>query len=270
MKYISIHSVPRSGSTWLGSIFDSSPNTSYRFQPLFSHQFKSFLTPLSSQPVIDSFFEKIHKTNDDFILQKNGKDQGLVPDFEKEQLTHVVYKEVRYHHILKNLIETSSEIKVIGLVRNPFATVNSWLKAPKEFRNDFGWKANEEWRYAPLKNLEKPEEFNGYEKWKEVTFLFLKLKEQFPSRFYLLNYDQLNQNTESVVTQLFDFCNLPFTSQTKQFLTESTSRKSVGAYSVFKKKRVDTSWESELPIFIQEEIKSDPDFKELNKLFTWI
>jgi hypothetical protein len=270
MNNIAIHSVPRSGSTWLGSIFDSSPSTSYRFQPLFSHQFKDFLTPLSSEQAIDSFFDKIHKTNDDFILQKNGKKQGLVPDFEKKEITHVVYKEVRYHNILENLLETSSEIKVIGLIRNPFATVNSWLRAPKEFRNDFGWKADEEWRYAPLKNLKKPEEFNGYEKWKEVTFLCLKLKEKFPSRFYLLNYDRLNQNTESVIMELFDFCDLPFTSQTKQFLIESTSRKSVGEYSVFKKKGEDTSWESELPIYIQKEIKSDPEFIELNKHFIWI
>ena len=41
---VAIHGVPRSGTTWLGSIFDSSPNVIYRNQPLFSYAFKSYLS----------------------------------------------------------------------------------------------------------------------------------------------------------------------------------------------------------------------------------
>lgn len=43
---------------------------------------------------------QINKSNDDFILQKEGKKIGHIPNFNKENITHIVYKEARYHHIL--------------------------------------------------------------------------------------------------------------------------------------------------------------------------
>jgi hypothetical protein len=172
MKKVAIHSVPRSGSTWLGSIFDSHPNVAYRYQPLFSYTHKGVLTPNSSKKEIDTFFQDILYTTDDFVLQKAAIEAGKIPSFFKESPTHIVYKEVRYHHILSNLLEQDNEIIVIGLIRNPFAVIHSWLNAPKEFRKDLGWKEMEEWQFAPKKNLNKPEEFNGFEKWKEVRDLF--------------------------------------------------------------------------------------------------
>lgn len=45
--------------------------------------------------------------------------------FEKNEITHIVYKEVRYHHIIKNLLLKDSSIKIIGIIRNPLATINS-------------------------------------------------------------------------------------------------------------------------------------------------
>ena len=270
MINISIHSVPRSGSTWLGSIFDSSPNTSYRFQPLFSYTHKGYLTPYSDNQDIDSFFKSIYKTKDDFVLQKKAKIEGLVPEFAKEKITHIVYKEVRYHNILKNLLDESKQVKVIGLIRNPFSVLTSWLKAPKEFRKDLNWSITDEWKGAPSKNLNKPEEFYGYEKWKEVCFLFLNLKENYPDRFYLLNYEDLLKNKELITKQLFDFCSLKYTIQTNEFLNTSSSIQSEGTYSVYKRKTDDLEWKDVLPDFIKKTIKTDPDFVKLNKLFQWI
>ena len=43
MKRIAIHSAPRSGSSWLGQILNSSPKVCFRFQPLFSYAFKDYL-----------------------------------------------------------------------------------------------------------------------------------------------------------------------------------------------------------------------------------
>ena len=37
MKNVAIFGVPRSGTSWLGQIFNSSPMVAYRFQPLFSY-----------------------------------------------------------------------------------------------------------------------------------------------------------------------------------------------------------------------------------------
>ena len=269
MKKISLHSVPRSGSTWLGSILDSSPNVAYRFQPLFSFGHKSQLHPESNLKEIEHFFNDIYKTKDEFVLQKDSYKKDLIPKFEKDEVTHICYKEVRYNHIIQNLLEQSRELKVIGIVRSPFSVVNSWLKAPKEFKKELGWKIEEEWKSAPKKNNHKPEEFNGYNKWKEVCFIFLKLKEKYPKQFCLVNYDDLIKSTKSEVKRIFEFCRLDFTEQTESFIKQSTAISNKDAYSVFKQKKDDLAWKSQLPGFIEEEIKNDPEFLQLNKTFQW-
>jgi len=58
MKKIALHSVPRSGSSWIGQILNSSPKVNYKFQPLFSYAFKGYLDENSSRERIDEFFEK--------------------------------------------------------------------------------------------------------------------------------------------------------------------------------------------------------------------
>ncbi|NIK91374.1 sulfotransferase [Mangrovimonas sp. CR14] len=257
MKKIAIHSVPRSGSSWLGSILDSSPYVAYRFQPLFSFGHKGQLTPESTTSDIDNFFVDILHTNDKFVLQKEGVAKDIDLKFKKQEITHIVYKEVRYHHILKNLLEKDKEVKVIGLIRNPMAVINSWLKAPKEFRREKNWKELEEWRYANLKNLNKVEEFNGYEKWKEVAELFLSLNAKYPNRFLLVHYSDLLKNEKQMVKEIFDFCELNMEAQTYDFIKDSRLQNNEDAYSVFKTKRSDSKWQKELNPLILNEIKND-------------
>ncbi|MFM9824803.1 sulfotransferase domain-containing protein [Flavobacterium sp.] len=271
MKRIAIHSVPRSGSTWLGEIFNSNPDVIYKYQPLFSYAFKDRLTTKSSVKEIIEFYKEIGESNDDFLNQIEARKKGKMTFFKKKDyIKSIVYKEVRYHHIIENLLINDSEIKVIGLVRNPLAVINSWLNAPKEFKKDLGWDLQEEWRYASKKNQNKPEEFNGYEKWKEVTKLFLDLKQRYPNQFCMVNYDDLLQNTEKEVVNLFEFCGLVINAQTKSFLTESKKINHSDAYSIFKSKRTDNIWRESLPKFIIDEIFNDSDFIELNKLFSWV
>ena len=133
-----------------------------------------------------------------------------------------------------------------------------------------GWKVEEEWRFAPKKNLNKPQEYNGYEKWKETAFLFVELERKFPDQFYLLSYKSLLTRKKSVVSDLFDFCDLKMTSETLDFLKSSSQKNDLDAYSVFKKKDNDDGWKDELPNFIIEEIMGDKEFQELNKIFRWI
>lgn len=236
MRKIAIHSVPRSGSSWLGAILDSSEDVVYKFQPLFSYAFKSAISDVSSEEEIALFFEKLFTTKDDFLDQIEKKDRGIVPTFNKTDPRIIVYKEVRYHYILENLLEKDPNTFVIGLIRNPFSVLNSWYNAPREFRKDLGWNFEEEWRFAPQKNLNKREEYNGYEKWKEVAQLFNSLKIKFPSTFYLLRYEDLLLNTQGEVRKMFEFLDLDFGDQTKEFLSNSMQRKDNDPYSVYKVK----------------------------------
>lgn len=257
MKRIAIHSVPRSGSTWMGSIFDSHPNVVYKFQPLFSYPFKGYLTPTSEKKDIDSFFEKISKTEDPFIDQKEAKKKGKIPSFEKKTTNTIVYKEVRYHNILDNLLQKDKTIMVIGLIRNPLSTLFSWINAPSEFRKEKGWKIDEEWRFAPKKNRNKPEEFNGYQKWKEVALLFHILKEKFPDQFHIVNYHDLLHNTEETIRNIFSLVGLNFSNQTCKFIKSSKSHTNNDAYSVYKKKKGDEAWQGKLNPEIIQFIKQD-------------
>lgn len=266
MQRVAIHSVPRSGSTWLGELFNSNPDVIYKYQPLFSYAFKSKLTPSSSKNDIIQFFKAIAVKEDDFLDQKEARKNGKMPVFEKaNNYTTIVYKEVRYHHILENLLKQDSEIKIIGLIRNPFAVIHSWLNAPKEFRKDLGWNELEEWRFAPKKNLNKPEEFNGFEKWKEVASLFLRLEKEFPNQLKIVYYNDLLNKTENTIIELFQFCNLSFTEDTKNFITESQIKENQDAYSVYKTKLNDDEWKDSLNPIIFKEIEKELMNTELEK-----
>lgn len=258
MRRVAIHSVPRSGSTWLGAIFDSHPDVIYKYQPLFSYRFKDRISPKSSAKEIQQFFKELADVNDDFLDQVPAKKEKIVPKFGKDEKPGmIIYKEVRYHHVLENLLEKDPGIKVIGLIRNPLATLYSWLKAPKEFRADKGWKESEEWRFAEKKNLNRPEEFNGYEKWKEVANLFEKLNNRFPDRFYLLKYCELLKQTENTTITLFDFTGLSITDQTVSFIRNSRKKEVNNAYGVYRKKRRDDQWRGNLSFEIVQYIIDD-------------
>ncbi len=257
MKRIGIHSVPRSGSTWLGTIFDSHPQVIYKYQPLFSYKLKGFLTEDSSQEKIREFFKILETAEDDFMDQEEEKKRGIIPSFEKrEEAEAVVYKEVRYHHILKNMLSKDHQIKVVGLVRNPLSTLHSWYNAPKEF-NKKEWKFGEEWRKAPKKNKGKPEEFYGYEKWKEVALLFEELTSAFPDQFLLVRYDHLLENPISKTAEIFDFTGLEIEEQTKNFISNSRNRSMKDAYSVYRTKKTDDAWKGNINSEVVQYIHKD-------------
>lgn len=265
LKRIAIHSAPRSGSTWLGSIFDSHPEVLYKLQPLFSYALKDRLSPHSNLFEINEFFEDLVHSEDDFMDQVDAKKRGIIPSFNKSDFQFIVYKEVRYHHILRNLLEQDDSLKVVGIIRNPLSVIDSWLKAPKEFRADLGWKVDEEWRFARKKNLSKPEEFNGYEKWKEVALIFLELKAHFPDRFYLIQYSNLIANTHQQIEEVFKFCDLDFSKSTRSFIQNSTSKSVDDAYGVYRNKQIDSKWQNSLSHDIVSYIEQDLAGTDLEK-----
>ena len=257
-KKIAIHSVPRSGSSWLGEIFNSAPTTSFKFQPLFSYAFKGRLSPQSTKNDIEKFFEDISSSNDSFLNQEEKRMSQDYPRFKKSTtFDQIVYKEVRYHHILENMLSAQSDILLIGLIRNPLSVISSWLHAPKEFKKELGWVELEEWQYADKKNMGKPEEFNGYEKWKEVALLLHKLSTKYPDRVRLVNYDNLLWHTELEVDNIFNFCGMPISQQTHDFIQYSRNTKNSDPYSVFRSNQTDDNWKSRLDSKIVNHIIKD-------------
>lgn len=256
LQIIAIQSVPRSGSSWLGQIFKSSPQVAFRFQPLFAYAFKGRLGPQSERAECIRFFEDLLHTKDDFILQRDSRIHVDYPSFaEPEEATLLVMKEVRYHNILRNLMHQVPELKVVGLVRHPCAVIDSWIHAPREF--DPEWSVEEQWRTGALKNEGRPEEFFGFDKWKEVALLFLELSSAYPDRLKVLRYADLNADPVSVVRDLFAFCGTEFSPEVERFIQESRSKEGNDANSIYRKARPDDAWKKRLPKTIADAIHDE-------------
>ena len=253
MNYVCIQGVPRSGTSWLGQIFKSAPSVAFRFQPLFSYAFKDRLGPDSSKVEIIAFFEDILQTDDRFVLQQDDAIHVDYPTFSDQgEVTHLVMKEVRYNHILKNLIRVIPDLKVIGLVRDPRAVMDSWINAPREFKPE--WNVQEQWRSGDLKNQGRVEEFFGFNKWKEVAQLFIDLEKEDPEQCKVVRYADLNSDPLGTVRELFDFCDLTLTERTISFIEESRSKEGKDANSIYRKTRPDTAWQERLPVNIADAI----------------
>ena len=233
MQKIAIHSAPRSGSTWLGEILNSSTNVKYCFQPLFSYQFKDYLDEGSIREKVDKFFFMLSDTDDEYICQKSQRKVGTLPYFHKSELpTHLIYKEVRYHHIIENLLRVDKDLKLIFLVRNPIEVMNSWINAPKEF--DANWDVDEQLVFAELKNIGRKENFFGLDAWVQTTKLFERLAKSYSNRVVLINYSNLQSDHMQTVKNIFKFCDLELTHSTYSFLSESLEKKVSDNYSVFR------------------------------------
>ena len=230
---VAIHSVPRSGSTWLGEIFNSHGDVKYCFQPLFSYKLKGFLTENSSCDDIDDFYNLLSETEDDFINQKIERKSKNLPIFKKSLIpSHIVYKEVRYHYILDNMLRKHRDLKLILLVRDPVMVMNSWINAPKEF--DSTWSVSEQILSAAAKNMEAKENFYGLNAWIKTTKKFEYLAKKHPSKVYLLNYEHLKKDPMAKTKEIFNFCNLDLQDSTINFIKQSQVENVEDPYSVFR------------------------------------
>jgi hypothetical protein len=230
----------------------------YRYQPLFSYAFKDALTPNSTGAEIAAFFDSIAASDDDFMLQTAQRSAGHMPNFQKGAPTHVAYKEVRYHHLPEIVLQRTSDVKFIFLIRDPRAVISSWIKAKREFRLDLGWDVHAEWRDAQSKNLDRPEEYYGFNKWKESASAFLDLAARYPNRVHLVRYSDLLAKPTKITRSLFSFCDLKFGEQSRDFVAGRLSGATDSDYSVFRAPRmVDDGWRHSLPVSIREAIEND-------------
>lgn len=225
----------------------------YRFQPIFSYAFKDAVNEKSTKKEYQEFFEGIYNSNDDFLCQTERKEKGVYPNFENkvEYPSVLAFKMVRYHHLVPYMLEYFDNLKNIGIIRHPCGVINSWLSHPNEFPDDADPK--EEWRNGECRNKGHPEEYWGFEAWKEVTEMYMELEEKHPERFIIMRYNHLVENPFEKSRNLFDFLNLKFTQQTRDFLKKSHEKHDENPYSVFRDKKVKDKWKWEL----DEEIKNE-------------
>ncbi|MFW6046522.1 MAG: sulfotransferase family protein [Candidatus Woesearchaeota archaeon] len=267
-KIVSIHGAPRSGTTWLGQIIDSSPEIRYKYQPLFSESFKDAINVGSTKKEMLETLENIYLKEDEFLDREKQKKTGIHKRFpqKKEQPPYLAIKHVRYHYLIPHFLNTLENIKVIGIVRHPCGVLNSWRKAPREFLPEHNFYDN--WRFAQDRSHFRPEEYYGFHRWIELTKMFLEMQKNFPEKFKLLRYENLVKFPAEETQKIFYFCSLPYPQQTEEFLNESTSLFDEDTYSVYKGGKKLDDWKEELNYEIIKTVYrelEDTEFKDFLK-----
>jgi hypothetical protein len=217
-----IHGAPRSGTTWLGELFNSHEHVAYRYQPFFSYAFRGRINECSTAGEMRRSFDDLLLTDDEFVCQTgSARLAKSSPQFAKGAPTHLVYKEVRFHDLIKPIIAALPDAKYIGIVRDPLSVLESWLGAPREFKPE--WSIRTEWRWAPLKNAGLAENWFGYERWKQLAGLYLELAARDRERFRIVRYEEIVAAPVPTVESLFRFCGLQMGEQTVRFIADSTT-----------------------------------------------
>lgn len=261
MKNVALFGVPRSGTSWLGQIFNSSEYVAYRYQPIFAYSFPLTIGKDSNEEDINNFHLELLKTEDPFVCQKKNISGNKTPEFNKREMTHLVWKEIRHLEIMDHLI-ANSDTQIIGIVRHPCGVIKSWMRAPKEF--DDSWDIMEEWRFAKKKNNTK-HDYYGFEKWIEASEQMLNLYDKFPSRLTLVTYEDLLNATVVETKKLLEFCDLPFSNQVENFINESTSKSSDDPYDVYRNNKRSDEWKDVLPHALVKRIIRDKRVKNILK-----
>jgi hypothetical protein len=261
-KVLYIGGVARSGTSWVGQILNSSPYTRFRFQPLFSYEFREKINEDSKSEEYQNFYKDLYNVDTDFLTQKDKVLKGVYPQFNKTDEKILVFKENRFQSFIEPMLRKSSNLIFIGVIRNPCATLYSWTQNEKEFPQ--GSDIMKEWRFANCKNKGN-EDYFGYFKWKEVANLYLDLEQKYSDRVHIIHYDKLIQNTEEFIIELFENLQIPFTKQTKEFITKSQNGSDNNYYSVFKDQTDKQKWKTAFSKYIIDEITADLEGTRLEK-----
>ena len=237
-----ISGMPRSGTTWLSQIFASCPDVRLKICPLFSYEFKNILDESSSAQQWKKLFADVYQTNSDFLDQEYLRKQGLVPSFSEnnQHPGNLIIKSNRFHNLVPHILKLNSEIRFIHIVRHPCAIIYSWLSNPLEFPENADPKM--EWRSGQCRK-NGPGEFWGFNDWMQVTRQALHLNEQYPNRHRIIRYEDLARNPREQTQELFEYFQLPYGKQTRDFLELSHSRHDIHKRSVFKNPSKRDRWQ---------------------------
>jgi len=260
---ITVIGMPRSGTSWLGQILDSSPRVAFRLSPLFSYALKNSVDESSSKADYEQMLMRAYlANNNEFMNQFDRRKAGHYPVFKEKfaDPDFLVIKDTRYHNLITRMLELLDNLKMLAIVRHPCGAIHSWLTNPGEF--PAGADPMTEWRTGACRKT-GPEEFWGFEDWKKVTRLHMALEDSFPERFRIVQYEDLVRQPVQQTQAMFEFVELEYTKQTGDFLIASQQIDDPDPYAVFKKPGTKDRWRDDLAPEIQNEIIKEIQNTEL-------
>jgi hypothetical protein len=255
-RLIVITGMPRSGTSWIGQIFDSCPSVRYRLSPLFSYEFKNYIREDSTRQDWEYVLRGAYRSTNEFMDQTYRRRAGEYPAFTlKDSDPEVlVVKFNRFQNLIERMLDLLPEVRMLAIARNPCGAIHSWLKAPKEFPPDAD--PMQHWRSGAVKKVGYGDYF-GFDDWKWVTRLHVRLARTMPERFRLERYEDVVRDPARKIREIFGFFGLPFSEQTLEFIQLSQQRPVAGDYSVYKDPTVADRWRDELQGEIRETILSE-------------
>jgi hypothetical protein len=259
--------MPRSGTSWLSQILDSSPEVRFRLSPLFSYAFKNAVDESSSAAEWERLFGDVYASDDRFMDQTDRREAGHYPTFpvKSPEPGLLVLKMTRYHHLLRAALRCSPQLRMVAIVRHPCGAIHSWLTTPAEFPATAD--PLEEWRSGNCRKT-APEEFWGFEDWKRITRLHVQLESEFPERFRIVSYERLVQSAVQETADLFGFLDLEVGEQTRSFLHTSQTRRVAHSHAVFKDPSVRHRWRTELDPAIARKILAETEGADLARFLS--
>ncbi|MEM9489575.1 MAG: sulfotransferase [Myxococcota bacterium] len=251
-----ITGMPRSGTSWIGQIVDSSPQVRYRMSPLFSYEFKNYVREGARREDWEHVLRGSYGSDNEFMNQSYRRDAGEYPTFARKEVEPelLVVKFNRFQNLIEEMLDLLPEVKMVAVVRHPCGTIHSWLTAPKEFPPDAD--PMEHWRSGACKKTGYGDNF-GFDDWKWVTRLHVRLAAQRPQQFRLIRYEPFVRDPIAHSRDLLAFFDLTYSDQTADFLARSQRDIVPGDYSVFKPPSVADRWRDELQPAIRDAIVAD-------------
>lgn len=244
-RIVWVGGMPRSGTNWMSQILASHPDFRLKLCPLFSYAFKDACDASSSAEEWRALFRAVYDTNDEYLDQDYLRRDGHVPAFGERKSSPgiLAIKSTRYHHLTSRLLELLPELKFVALVRNPAASIQSWLSNPLEFPE--GADPETEWRTGACRKT-GPAEFWGFDDWKRVTAGQVDLARTFPDRVRLVHYEDLVKQAGPEIRKLFAWLGMDVPEQTRDFLIASQGIHSPHKRAVFKAAETADTWKERI------------------------
>lgn len=258
--------MPRSGTTWVSQIFASSPDVRLKFCPLFSYEFKNALTESSSAEDWRELFSAVYKTESEYLDQNYLRQDGLVPEFDDKNRypSHLAIKSTRFHNLTDRMLELNPNLKFIHIVRDPRASIYSWISNPYEFPSDAD--VILEWKSGRCRK-QGFGEYWGFDDWCNTTKQALLLQDKYAERMFVVNYEDVRSSPIVSVQKLFKFSGLELTEQTLDFIRQSQckSTHNNNKRSVYKDPQQVESWRTGLNSSIASAIVAQIENSELSQ-----
>jgi len=245
--------MPRSGTTWLSQIFESSPQVLLRLSPNYSYPLKNMLDENSSKDDWITQLTAALDTNDPFMTQNWRRKKGELEWIDKDPtiVSKLVIKDTRFHHLYLTGMKLFPEAKCLFVIRHPCGHLNSW-RVSSEFPEGADFDSN--WRSGACRKHEGPGEYWGFDDWKALALEFLALENATPDRFKVFRYEDVVADPVEMTRILFQFAGIDYDDEVPSFLTRSHAIHDPNVFSIFRSPSVAGRWRVEFPKHIADEI----------------